>query len=101
MFKFDGVCASIQIILNEGGQCGINARRSCGLDFAHVKESFLTSEAGFSKKSIFAAPQQSNMLFRHNVSEHFRVFFWPCRGPLAARWRPLMAGARKERDVSL
>ena len=32
--------------------------------------------------------QKSKILLRHIVFEHFRIFFRPCRGPLAARSRP-------------
>ena len=40
------------------------------------------------KNKIFARPQKSKILVGLIVSEHFGIFFAPCRGPLAARSRP-------------
>ena len=37
------------------------------------------------KNRIFVGPQKSKILFGHILSEHLGIFFWPCRGPLAAR----------------
>ena len=39
------------------------------------------------KHLIFAGLQKSKILLRRIVSEHFGIFFRPCRGPLAARSR--------------
>ena len=40
------------------------------------------------KNRFFAGPQKSKILVGLIVSEHFGIFFAPCRGPLAARSRP-------------
>ena len=41
----------------------------------------------FRKIRIFAGAVKSKFLFRQIVFQHFRIFFRPCRGPLAARLR--------------
>ena len=41
---------------------------------------------------IVAGDQKSKILVRHIFFEHFRIFFWPCLGPLAARLRPSLVG---------
>ena len=53
------------------------------------------------KNRIFAGGQKSKILVGHALSEHFRVFFRICRGPLAARSRPPMAGRWLQRKNSL
>ena len=41
----------------------------------------------FREIRFFAGAQKSKILLGHALSEHFRIFFRPCRGPLAARSR--------------
>ena len=74
---------SVVALINEISKMNLQRSRKAEMNPVHEKWGF---------QQIFAWAkhfEKCKLLRRLALSEHFCIFFRPCRGPLAARWRPL------------